>query len=290
MTETATKKEKTRPDYAVPPVERAFRVLRHIAAGNRCRKINRTAEDIGINRTTLIRLLATLEAERMIEAIPDDGGYRLGTGLITLASQALNERGLVPTSRPVLRELVEDLNLSAHLGVRDGRDIVYLARETPNSHLASMVREGTRLPAHATTIGRILLASLSARGRRALRGPAARGLLGQDAHDARRPARTARDRPYEGDFLERCEFRARHRLGRRRDLRPRRPGGRGDQRDGTCQHLRAGRSAGRQDRSTPQGRSTRNFRGAGLPGLEFRTDVRAIRSRHNRRPCRNRRA
>ncbi|MGR3365243.1 MAG: IclR family transcriptional regulator [Maritimibacter harenae] len=163
MTETATKKEKTRPDYAVPPVERAFRVLRHIAAGNRCRKINRTAEDIGINRTTLIRLLATLEAERMIEAIPDDGGYRLGTGLITLASQALNERGLVPTSRPVLRELVEDLNLSAHLGVRDGRDIVYLARETPNSHLASMVREGTRLPAHATTIGRILLASLSAR-------------------------------------------------------------------------------------------------------------------------------
>lgn len=161
MTEATTPTEKTRPDYSVPPVERAFRLLRHIAAGNRCRNMNRTAKDIGINRTTLIRLLATLEAERMIDAIPDDGGYRLGTGLITLASQALNERGLVPTSRPVLRKLVEDLNLSAHLGVRDGRDIVYLARETPNSHLASMVREGTRLPAHATTIGRVLLASIS---------------------------------------------------------------------------------------------------------------------------------
>jgi DNA-binding IclR family transcriptional regulator len=152
---------KPRPEYSVPPVERAFRLLRHIAAGNRCRNMNQTAKDIGINRTTLIRLLATLEAERMIDAVPDGGGYRLGTGLITLASQALNERGLVPTARPVLRKLVEALNLSAHLGVRDGRDIVYLARETPNSHLASMVREGTRLPAHATTIGRILLASLS---------------------------------------------------------------------------------------------------------------------------------
>lgn len=125
--------------------------------------MNQTAKKVGINRTTLIRLLSTLEAERMIEAIPDNGGYRLGTGLITLASQALNERGLVPTARPVLRRLVEELNLSAHLGVRDGRDIVYLARETPNSHLASMVREGTRLPAHATTIGRILLAELSPR-------------------------------------------------------------------------------------------------------------------------------
>lgn len=158
-----TPSAKTRPEYSVPPVERAFRLLRYIAAGNRCRNMNQTAKDIGINRTTLIRLISTLEAERMIDTIPDQGGYRLGTGLITLASQALNERGLVPTSRPVLRRLVEDLNLSAHLGVRDGREIVYLARETPNSHLASMVREGTRLPAHATTIGRILLASLRPR-------------------------------------------------------------------------------------------------------------------------------
>jgi len=154
---------KSSPEYSVPPVERAFKLLRFIAAGNRCQNTNQAAKEIGINRTTLIRLLATLEAERMIDPIPDRGGYRLGTGLITLASQALNERGLVPTSRPVLRGLVEALNLSAHLGVRDGTEIVYLARETPNSHLASMVREGTRLPAHATTIGRILLSSLGAR-------------------------------------------------------------------------------------------------------------------------------
>lgn len=162
MNEDAVK-PKSAPGYSVPPVERALKLLRFIAAGNRCQNTNQAAKEIGINRTTLIRLLATLEAERMIDPIPDRGGYRLGTGLITLASLALNERGLVPTSRPELRRLVEELNLSAHLGVRDGREIVYLARETPNSHLASMVREGTRLPAHATTIGRILLASLGAR-------------------------------------------------------------------------------------------------------------------------------
>ncbi|MDF1716986.1 MAG: IclR family transcriptional regulator [Antarcticimicrobium sp.] len=153
--------EKTRPDYSVPPVERALRLLRHIAAGNRCRNSSQTAKDIGINRTTLIRLLATLEAERMIEPLPEAGGYRLGTGLIALASEALNERGIIPTARPVLRKLVEALGLSAHLGVREGREIVYLARETPVSHLASTVREGTRLPAHATTIGRILLSDLT---------------------------------------------------------------------------------------------------------------------------------
>lgn len=147
--------------YGVPPVARAFTLLRYIAAGSRCRNTSHAAKATGINRTTLIRLLATLEQEGMIEAIPDEGGYRLGTGLITLAAEALHGRGIAQVAQPFLAELVRALNLSAHLGILEEREIVYLARATPNSHLASNVREGTRLPAHATTIGRILLAELS---------------------------------------------------------------------------------------------------------------------------------
>lgn len=159
---------KAEPVYVVPPVVRAIAVLRHVAAGNRCRNISSTAKMLDINRTTLIRLLATLETEGLLEAIADDGGYRLGTGLIALASEALNERSILRVARPFLTQLVRDLNLSAHLGVLEGREIVYLARETPNSHLASTVREGTRLPAHATTIGRILLSELPVATLRAL--------------------------------------------------------------------------------------------------------------------------
>lgn len=61
----ATERPKTA--YSVPPVERAFALRHHVAAGNRCRNISRTSKQLGINRTTLIRLLATLQAERMIE-------------------------------------------------------------------------------------------------------------------------------------------------------------------------------------------------------------------------------
>lgn len=153
--------------YTVPPVVRAFTLLRFIAAGNRCRNISVAAKETGINRTTLIRLLATLEAEGMIEAAADEGGYRLGTGLITLAAEALHGRGIAQVAHPFLVDLVRELNLSAHLGILEGKEIVYLARVTPNSHLASNVREGTRLPAHATTIGRILLAELPAEELRA---------------------------------------------------------------------------------------------------------------------------
>lgn len=154
--------------YIAPPVVRAIALIRHVAAGNRCQNLSRTAKALNINRTTLIRLFATLEQETILEAIPDEGGYRLGTGLIALASDALSERSILHVARPILLRLVRDLNLSAHLGVLEGREIVYLARETPNSHLASTVREGTRLPAHATTIGRILLAEIPSRQLRLL--------------------------------------------------------------------------------------------------------------------------
>ncbi len=160
--------EESETNYVSPSVVRAISLVRHVAAGNRCQNISRTAKALSINRTTLIRLLATLERESILEAIPDEGGYRLGTGLIALASEALNDRSILHVARPILVRLVRDLNLSAHLGVLEGREIVYLARETPNSHLASTVREGTRLPAHATTIGRILLAELPVRQLRQL--------------------------------------------------------------------------------------------------------------------------
>lgn len=157
----ASDKDAEQTGYSVPPVLRAIALLRYIGAGNRCRNISSASKELGINRTTLIRLIHTLEDERMIEEIDEGAGYRLGTGLIALASEAIADRDVVQVARPILADLAAELNLSAHLGILDGLEIVYLARETPNSYLVSNVRVGTRLPAHATTIGRILLSELA---------------------------------------------------------------------------------------------------------------------------------
>jgi DNA-binding IclR family transcriptional regulator len=146
--------------YGVPPVVRAFKVLRHVASGDSIRNIAQSARALGISRTTLIRLLATLEAERMLERTRDGAGYQLGLGLAGLAAQALFSADIVEIGDPVLAGLAEQLGLSAHLGVLEGREILYVARRTPNLHLVSNVRIGSRLPAHATSLGRIILANL----------------------------------------------------------------------------------------------------------------------------------
>lgn len=148
------------PTYSVPPVARAFKLLRHIASGDAVVNISDAARTLGISRTTLIRLIATLETEQMIERTADGRGYKLGLGLAGLAGQALFTSDIVQVGNSILQQLTDDLTLSSHIGVLSGRDVLYVARRTPNVHLVSNVGIGSRLPSHATTLGRIILAHL----------------------------------------------------------------------------------------------------------------------------------
>lgn len=156
------RKETARPNglYISPPVQRAVLLLRRIGEGDGVTNVSRTARELGINRTTLLRLLHTLQSERFIEQRPEGQGWRIGVGLIGLSAQAFFSQDLVQISVPVLTRLAETLDLSAHLGALDGLEIVYLVRRVPNNAFASNIRIGSRLPAHAANMGRIILAYL----------------------------------------------------------------------------------------------------------------------------------
>lgn len=147
-------------DYLSPPVLRAAQLLRHIAEGATVSNMARTARELKINRTTLLRLLHTLESERFIEFQGEGRGWRIGVGLISLTAEAFFSEDLVQVAVPVLAQLAEVLDLSTHLGVLDRHEVVYLVRRVPNHSFVSNIRAGSRLPAHATVMGRIILAHL----------------------------------------------------------------------------------------------------------------------------------
>ncbi|HEY1365327.1 MAG TPA: IclR family transcriptional regulator [Xanthobacteraceae bacterium] len=144
--------------YVAPPVQRAVRLIRHIAEANPVVNMSATAKALKINRTTLLRLLHTLELEGFVERRADGLGYQMGLAFLELAARALFAQELVQVALPILSRLAETLKLSAHLGVLDGTDVLYLVRRTPDTPLASNIRAGSRLPAHATAMGRMLLA------------------------------------------------------------------------------------------------------------------------------------
>lgn len=156
----ATDSDREESTYVSPAVQRAVRLLRHIAEGDSVNNLSRTARALGINRTTLLRLVHTLQTERFLEPRPEGQGWRIGVGLIGLAAQAFYSEDLVQIAVPVLTRLAESLSLSAHLGVLDGLEVVFVVRRTPNHTFGSHIRIGSRLPAHAANMGRIILAHL----------------------------------------------------------------------------------------------------------------------------------
>ena len=88
--------------------------------------------------------------------------------VLRLGFEYLSSLELTELGQPVLARLCDEVRYSCNLVVRDGRSIIYVAKVTPPTPFASSVRVGTRLPAHATVLGRVLLQDLTLPDLRAL--------------------------------------------------------------------------------------------------------------------------
>ncbi|MBS0316512.1 MAG: IclR family transcriptional regulator [Proteobacteria bacterium] len=147
--------------YNVPALERGLNILGEFSRETQVLTAPELARRFKLPRSTVFRLLTTLENMGFIERDEGGRGYRLGLAVLRLgfeylASLPLNELGM-----PVLERLSNESRHACNLIVRDGRSIVYVARVAPPSPFVSAVSVGTRLPAHATVFGRVLLADLS---------------------------------------------------------------------------------------------------------------------------------
>lgn len=147
--------------YNVPALERGLRLLGEFSRDTRTLTAPELARRFKLPRSTVFRLLSTLETLGFVER--DDGGreYRLGPAVLRLGFEYLASLPLNELGQPLLERLSDASGHACNLIVRDGRSIVYVARVSPPSPFVSSVSVGTRLPAHATVLGRILLTDLS---------------------------------------------------------------------------------------------------------------------------------
>jgi IclR family acetate operon transcriptional repressor len=141
----------------VAAVERAAAALdllaRHEELGT-----NDLARRIGVNPSTASRLLATLEAARLVEYVPGSGRYRLGLRLLELGNAALARLDVREVARPHLETLVAETGETATLSVPGEREAVTVDFVQSGSSVQSVARLGRPSVAHATATGKVLLA------------------------------------------------------------------------------------------------------------------------------------
>jgi DNA-binding IclR family transcriptional regulator len=154
--------------YTVPGLERGLRILSEFSRKEPVLTPPEIARRLGVPRSTVFRLLTTLESMGFVERTDDGRAYRLGLAVLRLGFEYLGTLGITELARPILERARDETGFAASLVVRDGRDIVYILRAAARSPFASSVSVGTRLPAHATVLGHVLLSDLSLSQVRAL--------------------------------------------------------------------------------------------------------------------------
>ncbi len=131
---------------------RAFRPNRPVMT------LSEVATEAGLARPTARRILLTLEELGYARA--DDNGFALTPRIMELGVAYVRSMGLWEIARPHMEWLVARTHQSSSIAQLDGSDIVYVARVAVPKIVTLRVDIGTRFPAAATSLGKVLLAAL----------------------------------------------------------------------------------------------------------------------------------
>jgi DNA-binding IclR family transcriptional regulator len=145
----------------VPALTRGLDILRLFKRARPVIAAPEMARELGIPRSTVHRLTQVLEAMGFLQRTNGGRDYTLGPAVLTIGFEYLGSLDVVGLAEPVLMRLRDDTGYSAHLVTRNGTEIVYLSRYPGRTTISSTISVGATLPAHATVIGRVLLADLS---------------------------------------------------------------------------------------------------------------------------------
>jgi IclR family pca regulon transcriptional regulator len=144
------------PDF-IEALARGLEVLRTFRPGRRVSTLSEIAADTGLARPTVRRILLTLEALGYVRSA--DRGYMLTPRVLELGMTYINSLDVWEVARPHMERLVAQTNESTSMAQLDEDDIVYVARVAVPKIVTLAVTIGTRFPAYATSMGKVLLAA-----------------------------------------------------------------------------------------------------------------------------------
>lgn len=149
--------------YRVPGLERGLKILTEFSPREPVLGAPELSRRLKIPRTTVFRLLQTLESLGFLERADKDRNYRLGVAVLRLGFEYLSSLELTDLGLPIIEALRTETGLTSHIVIRDGRDVVFVAKAQSHTPIFSSVKVnvGTRLPAYATTHGQVLMGDMT---------------------------------------------------------------------------------------------------------------------------------
>jgi DNA-binding IclR family transcriptional regulator len=146
--------------YRIQAIERAVSILNAFSAERPEYGVTELAAELGLHKSTVHRFLVNLETAGLVERSPRTGRYRLGLRILELGGLVMQQLSLWDEALPFLEGLVRDAGETGHLAVLDGGEAIYIEKVETHRALRIPSAVGQGYPAHATSLGKVLLAHL----------------------------------------------------------------------------------------------------------------------------------
>jgi len=150
-------KHRQRKDDIIHSLARGIELLRAFGPESDRMTIAQAAKSTGLTRAGARRILLTLDSMGYVRS---DGRQYWLTARVLELGQGFLAQPLWQLVRPVLLSVAQTLNETVSAGVLEGHEVVYTVRTRSSRVLQHELRAGARLPAYASSIGRVLLAAL----------------------------------------------------------------------------------------------------------------------------------
>lgn len=150
----------TETSYTIESLQRGLRVLALFSRARPALSLSQIKDAVGLNKSTVYRILFTLEEAGYLERDPETRLYRPGLKVLQLGFTAISSLEIRQVARPFLRQLAEEVGRTASLSVLDGIEVVYVDRVRYHEVIGVMLGTGSRIPAHCASLGKAMLAFL----------------------------------------------------------------------------------------------------------------------------------
>lgn len=151
-----------KPDYTIRILTRTAEILNCFTVMEPEKRLTSLASETGLHKSTVYRILETLEGLNWVRREEKSGLYRLGVGIFELGSRAVGGLDFYNVSRPFMDDLVNLTGQSVHLVVHDNGEALYLNKiEKPGAFITQPSNVGFRVPLHCTAVGKVLMAFMS---------------------------------------------------------------------------------------------------------------------------------
>lgn len=141
----------------IQSLQRAVSILRSFTEAEPELRVTDLSRRLGLHKSTVSRILTTLQHEGLVSQNPETGKYRLGVGLVSLAGVALGGLNVRGVSQPHLLALVEISRETVNVSILDGSENVIILREASPNPIQYVGWIGRRTPLHCTASGKLFL-------------------------------------------------------------------------------------------------------------------------------------